>query len=70
MSFDLHHVSGDWWIMYLELPQNPTIYFREYAQAEFKIGVDSAPTALQVQYDHSKAEGSKGSNKVLFSKIE
>ncbi|KND87177.1 D-aminopeptidase [Tolypocladium ophioglossoides CBS 100239] len=68
ISFDLHHVSGDWWIMYLETPQNPTIYFRRYAQAEFKIGVDGAPAALQVQFDQSKAEG-QNSNKVLFNKI-
>ncbi|PNY23710.1 D-aminopeptidase, partial [Tolypocladium capitatum] len=69
ISFDLHHVSGDWWIMYLETPQNPSIYFRQYAQAEFKIGVDGAPTALQVQFDQSKEEGQGSSNKVLFNKI-
>lgn len=69
IRFDLHHVSSDWWIMYMEEVQSPTIFSRGFARAEFEFGVDGSPTALVMQFDMSKSEAERRDTRVRFNKI-
>lgn len=47
-EFRLEHISGTFWIMYVSMSTNPTQYLREYEKAEFRIGPDGKPAALEV----------------------
>ncbi|KAJ6441533.1 penicillin-binding protein [Purpureocillium lavendulum] len=50
MKLDLEHVSGDWWLMVLDMANNPVAYFRSYAETAFQFGVDGKPSAMEVQF--------------------
>ncbi|OAQ90495.1 penicillin-binding protein [Purpureocillium lilacinum] len=69
MVLDLHHVSGDWWLMVLDMANNPVVYFRSYAEAEFQFGVDGRPHGLDVQFSPGGLNEGDRDPKVLFTKI-
>lgn len=49
-KFTFRHVSGNFWIMYISMSTNPSLYLREYEKAEFRIGPDGKPAALEVAW--------------------
>jgi hypothetical protein len=66
-QMNLHHVSGDYWVVYLPLLENPG-YFTEFVAAEFKIGNDGKPVGLQVDWVDRVTDEVEG--KVLFKKVD
>ncbi|KAK2592310.1 hypothetical protein QQS21_010000 [Conoideocrella luteorostrata] len=62
----LHHVSGDYWIMYLGGMENPTL-FREYQACQFKIGIDSKAVGFEVDWKDTIRGISEGT--VWFEKL-
>ncbi|KAH7247534.1 beta-lactamase/transpeptidase-like protein [Fusarium redolens] len=66
-QMNLHHVSGDYWVVYLPLLENPG-YFTEFVAAEFKIGNDGKPVGLQVDWVNRVTDEVEG--KVLFKKVD
>jgi hypothetical protein len=62
----LHHVSGDYWIIYLPLLQNPG-YIVEFVAGEFKIGSNGKVIGLDVDWVNRAADEIEG--KVLFKKV-
>ncbi|KAM0439950.1 hypothetical protein ACHAPT_001050 [Fusarium lateritium] len=63
----LHHISGTWWIMYALQMGSPGI-IRKCEQAEFKLGHDGRPTALEV--DFYSLVGNEHEGKVAFNRVE
>ncbi|KAH7237881.1 beta-lactamase/transpeptidase-like protein [Fusarium solani] len=66
-QMNLHHVSGDYWIIYLPFLENPG-YFTEFVAGEFKIGNDGKPVGLQVDWVNRVTDEVEG--KVLFKKVD
>ena len=64
----LHHVCGDWWIMYMVLLPNPGVAFREYLKAEFKIGPNGKSTGLEVEWWSRTSDMYEGTT--LFKKVD
>ncbi|KAF4468929.1 penicillin-binding [Fusarium albosuccineum] len=62
----LQHVSSTWWILRAWQPGSPQL-FREFAQVEFKLGVDGKPTALVV--DFYARLGGQHEGKVVFNRV-
>ena len=50
LEFRLHHATGNFWILHINMPANPMDYWAEYHRAEFKIGPDGKPYALEVEW--------------------
>ncbi|UNI16492.1 hypothetical protein JDV02_002923 [Purpureocillium takamizusanense] len=69
MVLDLYHASGDWWLIVLDAADNPIVYFRSYAKAEFQFGVDDKPNALEVYFLSGDPKGESEDTKVVFEKI-
>ncbi|KAM5346508.1 hypothetical protein ACJ41O_009513 [Fusarium nematophilum] len=67
VPMELHHVSGNWWIMYLVNPKN-NCSFCEYEQVEFKIGPDGKPTAVEVDFYARIGEMYEG--KIVFDRVK
>ncbi|KAL5592489.1 hypothetical protein FOBRF1_013515 [Fusarium oxysporum] len=63
----LHHVSGDFWIIYLPLLENPG-YMIEFVAGEFKIGSNGRVIGLEVDWVYRAADEIEG--KVLFKKVD
>lgn len=63
-SAEMHHVTGDWWVMYMRDPTMNVPFAREALRAKFKIGPDGKPTALEVDLKTTMDPQSEG--KVLF----
>jgi len=51
----LYHVSGDYWLVHLTTPPNPT-FLNEYQQGEFRRGIDGKVSALEINW-MSRVEG-------------
>ena len=69
--FDLHHVSGDWWMMWMSNPQNPPMpEFRQWARVEFLFGADASPTAMEVQFSPAKPGEQNEKPKILFMRVQ
>ncbi|CAM1502046.1 Fc.00g040300.m01.CDS01 [Cosmosporella sp. VM-42] len=64
----LHHVSGDWWILYIVMADNPGLMFREYVKAEFKIGPSGRPTGLEVEWWARTSDMYEGTT--LFKRVD
>ncbi|KAI5464749.1 beta-lactamase/transpeptidase-like protein [Mariannaea sp. PMI_226] len=48
---ELHHVSGSWWIAYVNQGLESSVeFFKEWEKAEFKIGPNGKPTALVIEW--------------------
>ncbi|RGP78637.1 penicillin-binding [Fusarium longipes] len=63
----LHHVSGDFWIIYLPLLENPG-YVIEFVAGEFKMGSNGRVMGLEVDWVYRGADQIEG--KVLFKKAD
>ncbi|KAK2666513.1 Beta-lactamase/transpeptidase-like [Fusarium oxysporum f. sp. vasinfectum] len=63
----LHHVSGDFWIIYLPLLENPG-YVVEFVAGEFKMGSNGRVIGLEVDWVYRAADEIEG--KVVFKKVD
>ncbi|KAL5592323.1 hypothetical protein FOBRF1_013349 [Fusarium oxysporum] len=63
----LHHVSGDYWIIYLPFLENPG-YIIEFVAGEFKIGNNGKAVGLLVDWVSRPDDVFEG--KVLFKKVD
>ncbi|EXK80438.1 hypothetical protein FOQG_15073 [Fusarium oxysporum f. sp. raphani 54005] len=63
----LHHVSGDYWIIYLPFLENPG-YMVEFVAGEFKIGNNGKAVGLQVDWVSRFDDVVEGN--VLFKRVD
>lgn len=47
---DFVHVSGEKWIMYVDLMDAPTLTMHDFAAAEFRIGVDGEVESMGIEW--------------------
>ncbi|KAF4975797.1 hypothetical protein FZEAL_7457 [Fusarium zealandicum] len=65
---NLQHVSGAYWIMHMCQGGNPLLH-REFAQNEFRFGLDGKPTALEVDFV-SRLGAEQQEGKVVFIRMD
>lgn len=64
MIFDFVHVSGEFWIIYVDMKNAPNLLSGQVARAEFRIGATGKVDKLMVEF---MEEGSEGI--ITFDKI-
>ncbi|KAJ9151255.1 Penicillin-binding protein 4 [Pleurostoma richardsiae] len=47
---EFEHVSGEYWVMYIDLLHAPGLAMKEFAPAQFKIGANGEVTALGIEW--------------------
>ncbi|ROV94140.1 hypothetical protein VPNG_09366 [Cytospora leucostoma] len=54
---EFEHVTGEYWMMYLQLLTNPRGPFKEYAPAQFRVGADGRVEALGITWLSTSGPG-------------
>lgn len=64
MTFDFVQVSGEYWIIYVDMARSPNLLNGQLAKAEFRIGANGKVAELIVEFLEDGSEGS-----ITFQKI-
>lgn len=65
MTFDFEHVSGDYWIIYIDMAKTPNFLNGQFAKAEFRIGADGKVSGVVIEFLEDGSEGI-----ITFEKVE
>ncbi|KXJ89720.1 putative penicillin-binding protein [Microdochium bolleyi] len=57
MDFELEHVSGEHWLVYIDFTNTPNRLMCQFAKAEFKIASDGRVEGVHVEYLEDGTEG-------------
>lgn len=65
MTFDFAHVSGEFWLIYIDMLKTPNGLMSQHAKAEFRVGPGGEATQLVIEF---MEEGSEGT--IVFERVE
>lgn len=57
MMYDFQHVSGEFWVVYMESKNSPSMVLAATSRAEFRIGADGRAEELLVEFMDGGSEG-------------
>lgn len=66
-SMHFHHVTGDYWIVYLSSSIWSGLKFKEFVAAEFKLGADGKASGVEITWETRMDAMYEG--KALFERI-
>lgn len=64
MTFDFEHVSGEYWIIYIDMAKSPNLLNGQFAKAEFRTGANGKVTEVAIEFLEDGSEGI-----ITFAKI-
>ncbi|ODA81273.1 hypothetical protein RJ55_04237 [Drechmeria coniospora] len=70
MEMKMHHISADYWILFMVMPQNPTVFFKAFAAAQFKFDVAGRAKTLEVQFRLTRSQGVGTEAPVVFRRLD
>lgn len=50
-KLELHHASGDYWVVYDKVIAIPNSVFNDYSAGEFRIGADGKVSSLDIHFE-------------------
>ncbi|KAK8044924.1 beta-lactamase/transpeptidase-like protein [Apiospora rasikravindrae] len=56
-SYEFEHVSGEFWVIFMDMKKSPNWLSGQVAKAEFRLGPDGWPDKLVVEYMEDGTEG-------------
>jgi hypothetical protein len=63
--YEFEHVSGEYWLVFINMQNTPNGFFQQYGKAEFKLGVSGDVEGLEIEYFEDGTEGT-----IYYKKIE
>lgn len=57
MTFEFKHVSGEFWVIFIDMKKAPNMLNGQVARAEFKIGATGGADELVVEFMEDGSEG-------------
>lgn len=66
-SMHFHHVTGNYWIVYMPSVIWSGVKFKEFSGAEFKLGADGKPVGVEVTWENHMDTMYEG--QVLFKRV-
>lgn len=57
MKYEFVHVSGEFWIVYIDMKNSPNMLNGQFAKAEFKVGANGKVNELAIEFLEDGTEG-------------